>query len=144
MFSKACEYAIRSAIYLAAESKIDHKVGIDEICEHIEAPRHFTAKILQTLTKKRLVSSQKGVNGGFYMEKKQVGRKVIDIVDAIDGNILFTGCGLGLKECSEKEPCPLHDKFASIRTNITKMLTDATIESLANKLEKGKGFLRIE
>jgi Rrf2 family iron-sulfur cluster assembly transcriptional regulator len=71
MFSKSCEYAIRAAIYIAAESSEDSKVGIKDICDHIEAPKHFTAKILQVLTKNKIVSSQKGVNGGFYIDKKQ-------------------------------------------------------------------------
>jgi Rrf2 family iron-sulfur cluster assembly transcriptional regulator len=144
MFSKSCEYAIRAAIYIAAESSEDSKVGIKDICDHIEAPKHFTAKILQVLTKNKIVSSQKGVNGGFYIDKKQGEKQLIEIVVAIDGNILFTGCGLGLKECSETEPCPLHDKFKSIRSGIKKMMEDATIGSMAKKLKKGNGFLRIE
>src|SRR4051812_7274604 len=122
MFSKSCEYAVRAAIYISAESSKDNKVGISEICEHIEAPRHFTAKILQILTRNKIVSSQKGVNGGFYVDKMQGEKRIIEIVEAIDGNTLFTGCGLGLKECSETEPCPLHDRFKSIRAGIRKML----------------------
>ncbi|MBS1688559.1 MAG: Rrf2 family transcriptional regulator [Bacteroidetes bacterium] len=144
MFSKSCEYAIRAAIYIAAESSQDKKVGIDEICDHIEAPKHFTAKILQILTRNKIVSSQKGVNGGFYIDKNQSKKTLIQIVSAIDGNVLFTGCGLGLKECSEVEPCPLHDKFKGIRAGIKKMLEEATIEIMAGKLKKGRGFLRIE
>lgn len=144
MFSKSCEYAIRAAIYIAAESSQEKKVGIDEICAHIEAPKHFTAKILQVLSRNKIISSQKGVNGGFYIDRSQSKKTLIEIVSAIDGNVLFTGCGLGLKECSEKEPCPLHDKFKGIRAGIKNMLEDATIEVMAGKLKKGRGFLRTE
>jgi len=141
MFSKSCEYAIRSVIYIAAVSSQEKKVSIDDICAHVEAPKHFTAKILQILSRKKIVSSQKGVNGGFYVDKNQVGETLIQVVSAIDGNVLFTGCGLGLKACSEKEPCPLHDKFKGIRAEIKKMLDEATIESMAGKLRAGSGFL---
>ncbi len=144
MFSKTCEYAIRAAIYISAESDIDNKVGIAEICSHIEAPGHFTAKILQTLGHHKIVNSQKGVNGGFYMDKMQSSKKIIEIVSAIDGDKLFMGCGLGLSECSEAEPCPIHNQFKSIRNNIKKMLEETSIGELATKLRKGKGFLRIE
>ncbi len=144
MFSKSCEYAIRAAIYVSAESTVENKVGIEEICNHIEAPRHFTAKILQILTRNRIISSQKGVNGGFYLDKKQREKNLIEIVYATDGDLLFNGCGLGLKECSETEPCPLHDKFKSIRTNLKKMMEESTIESMSKKLKKGNGFLRTE
>lgn len=144
MFSKTCEYAIRAVIYISAESNSDNKIGIAEICTSIEAPAHFTAKILQTLTKDGLVSSQKGVNGGFFLDKQQAGNRLIDIVRAIDGDKLFSGCGLGLKYCSEVEPCPLHDKFKSIRSNLKKMMEETTIEDMAKKLKKGKGFLRLD
>ncbi len=142
MFSKACEYAIRAAIFLSANSGDGVLVGISDISSEIGAPKHFTAKILQVLTRKRLVSSQKGVNGGFYLDAVQKGRPVIDIVIAIDGDNIFKGCGLGLRECSEKEPCPLHHKFLAVRSGLTQLLTESTIGSLAHSLESGSSFLK--
>jgi DNA-binding IscR family transcriptional regulator len=63
-------------------------------------------------------------------------------VEAIDGKVLFTGCGLGLKQCSEKEPCPIHDKFKSIRNNLKKMLEETSIDELGKKLKSGKTVLK--
>ena len=142
MFSKSCEYAIRAVIYLSAESNRDNKLGIDIICEKIEAPKHFTAKILQVLSKRHIIGSQKGVNGGFYMDSKQSNKSLIEIVEAIDGNDIFTQCGIGLSECSEKEPCPLHQKFKEIRNQLTQMLRETTIVELSKKLEGKTGFLK--
>lgn len=142
MFSKSCEYAIRAAIYISAEGSMEKKVGIEDICDHIEAPIHFTAKILQILTRNKIVSSKKGVNGGFYLNKTQKNKPLIEIVHATDGKMLFCGCGLGLRDCSDEEPCPLHDKFKSIRANITKMMEESTIDVMGKKLKKGNGFLR--
>lgn len=142
MFSKSCEYAIRATIYIAAESSKEKKVGIGDICDHIEAPRHFTAKILQILTRNNIVSSQKGVNGGFYLTREQNTKPISEIVLATDGNLLFKSCGLGLSECSETEPCPLHEKFRAIREGISRMMEESSIESMGGKLKKGNGFLR--
>jgi Rrf2 family iron-sulfur cluster assembly transcriptional regulator len=142
MFSKSTEYAIRAAIYIAAEVNKDKKVGLSEICDHITAPRPFTAKILQILTRNNVISSKKGVNGGFYLNKAQHSAKLIEIVQAVDGNTLFTRCGLGLKECSETEPCPLHERFAAIRAQLKEMMEEATIDNMAKKLKEGNGFLR--
>jgi Rrf2 family iron-sulfur cluster assembly transcriptional regulator len=144
MFSKSSEYAIRAAIYIAAEGKKDKKVGISEICEHILAPQHFTAKILQVLSRNRIISSQTGVNGGFFLDKQQGAIQLIEIVKAVEGDHLFSGCGLGLKECSETEPCPLHQQFKTIRSGLVSMMEKATIEGMAKKLKKGNGFLRTE
>ncbi|HRO41568.1 MAG TPA: Rrf2 family transcriptional regulator [Flavipsychrobacter sp.] len=138
MFSKACEYGIRATVYIAAETVNGSKVGIDEICAHIEAPKHFTAKILQVLTRHEIVSSQKGVNGGFYIDPQQQRMPIKLIVEAIDGNKLFIGCGLGLKQCSEERPCPLHHQFVGIREALNKMMDETTIDRLAVKLKNGE------
>lgn len=142
MFSKSCEYGIRAIIYIASENEKGEKVGISEICKNIEAPEHFTAKILQILSRNKIVSSQKGVHGGFYLDDFQKDIRLIDVVTAIDGKALFTGCGLGLKQCSETNPCPLHNKFKAIRNDIKRMLEDTSIDELARNLKKGKSVLK--
>lgn len=141
MFSKACEYAIRAVVYIASETDDTKKVGIQEICNHIEAPQHFTAKILQTLTRKQLVNSQKGVNGGFSLNDVQKKKSLKEIVEAIDGEQLFIGCGLGLKQCSESKPCPIHNQFKDIRNRLTKMMDTTSIEMLAKRLLNGESVL---
>ncbi|MBS1522123.1 MAG: Rrf2 family transcriptional regulator [Bacteroidetes bacterium] len=142
MFSKSSEYAIRAAIYISAESSLDKKVGISEICEHILAPQHFTAKIMQILTRHHIVSSQKGVNGGYYLNREQHKIKLIEIISAVDGDSLFAGCVLGLDACSETEPCPLHQQYKTIRSGMKTMMEKSTIGAMASKLKRGRGFLR--
>lgn len=141
MFSKACEYGIRAVVYIASETDEVKKVGVLDICDHIEAPQHFTAKILQVLSRKHIISSQKGVNGGFYLNTGQKKKALKAIVEAIDGDQLFTGCGLGLKQCSETRPCPIHFQFKAIRTRLEKMMSETTIEALAIKLQRGESVL---
>lgn len=71
MFSKACEYAIRAVIYISIRSIAGSKLSIKEIAKEIDSPLHFTAKILQTLSREGIISSIKGPNGGFYINQKQ-------------------------------------------------------------------------
>jgi Rrf2 family iron-sulfur cluster assembly transcriptional regulator len=144
MFSKTCEYGIRAVIYISAKGSQESKIGISDIGKNIEAPIQFTAKILQTLVHNEIVSSQKGVNGGFYLNKQQKQIQLIDVVRVIDGDKLFYGCGLGLKSCSEKEPCPLHDKFKVIRLSLKKMMEQTTIDDMSKNLKNGRSFLRVE
>lgn len=138
MFSKTCEYAIRAMIFVAHKSKNGEKVGIKEIAKGIDSPEHFIAKILQDLGKKGLIQSLKGPNGGFYFEEESMNHSIADIVRAIDGDKLFAGCGLGLKECSSTKPCPIHHEFETVRTAMRKMLEGAKLthfnEGLSNNL----------
>lgn len=142
MFSKTCEYAIRSTIYIAEQSKSGKRVGIKDIATAIDSPEPFTGKILQQLSKNEIINSVKGPSGGFSIDHKKLDTlKLSHIVKAIDGDHIYKGCGLGFKECSEKKPCPVHDKFKIVRNELKKMLEETSLLELSHNLEKGLAFL---
>ncbi|PRZ21194.1 RrF2 family transcriptional regulator [Flavobacterium granuli] len=143
MFSKTCEYGIRATIFIASQSYQDNRVGLKDIAEKIDSPEAFTAKILQILSKSNIIHSIKGVGGGFEIPKEKMSQiKLIQIVAAIDGDRVFTGCGLGLSHCSETHPCPVHDRFKEIRNNLANMLENTNLEELAMGIKSGDTFLR--
>lgn len=144
MFSKTCEYAIRATIYIANESNEGTKVGLKDIARNIDSPEAFTAKILQKLVKDDLVSSIKGPKGGFSLSQKQQEEVyLIDVVRCIDGSQTYEGCGLGLSQCSEVKPCPIHFQFKEVRTRLKRMLESTNVAALLGDLEKGETFLRL-
>lgn len=144
MFSKSCEYAIKAMIFVAQKSKDEARVGIKEIAKGTDSPEHFIAKIMQDLSRRRLVHSVKGPNGGFYMDKEDLKTSIADIVKAMDGDKLYSDCVLGLKTCSEKNPCPVHFEFKEIKRNLIRMIENNTIGEFNNKLDSGKFFLKNE
>ncbi len=144
MFSKACEYGIRASIYIAGQSHKDKRVSLKDIAKEIGSPEAFTAKILQQLSKNNIIDSVKGPSGGFQIEKKKINKvKLSHIVLAIDGDSIYKGCGLGLKECSEKVPCPVHNQFKVIRTSIISMLENTNLSDLSMGLKDGLTFLKM-
>ncbi len=143
MFSKACEYGIRASIYIAQQSLLNRKVNLKDISEVIESPAAYTSKILQKLSQNNIINADKGPTGGFSMDKSKLENvKLSSIVYAIDGDSIYLGCGLGLKQCSEKMPCPVHNQFKVIREELKKMSEKTTIQSLAIDFEKGLTFLK--
>lgn len=120
MFSKACEYAFRATALIASASATGERLSLHAIAERTNAPRAFTAKILQELAKADILLSFKGPNGGFDLAPLQAKKvKLTTIVEAIDGDSVFKGCAMGLSACNAKKPCPLHHQFASIRVTCT-------------------------
>jgi len=143
MFSKACEYGIRASIFIAEQSKLGRKVSLKEVAEAIESPIAYTSKILQQLTRKNIINSGKGPTGGFSMNKQELAKvKLSTIVSAIDGDDIYNGCGLGLKQCNENKPCPVHNQFKVIRDELKKMLETTSIDSLTIDFENGLTFLK--
>lgn len=143
MFSKACEYGIRAATYIASQSMVDRRVSLKEIAKEIDSPVAFTAKILQQLSRNQIVDSVKGAAGGFEMEKTNIDNiKLSQIVFAIDGNDVYVGCGLGLKKCNANKPCPVHDKFVEIRDDLKNMLENTSLYEMTAGLEVGLTYLK--
>ncbi|MFN8298358.1 MAG: Rrf2 family transcriptional regulator [Chitinophagales bacterium] len=141
MFSKSCEYAIKAVLHICMNTRDGSRLGIKEIAEEIESPEPFTAKILQELARKRIISSAKGPGGGFFIDPKAKPIVMMEIVEAIDGMGAFERCGLGLKECSEDHPCPIHKEFKSYSARLKNLLTYKTVQEMAKSLAEGRTFI---
>lgn len=143
MLSKACEYGIKAAVFLAQQSKNEKLSNVTEIAQASNSPVAFTAKVLQLLAKFDIVSSVKGAQGGFYIEKKVLKKlNLLQIVTAIDGDNITHRCVLGLTQCSEVNPCPMHPKYKVIKANILHMLQTTMISELAGDLDQKIAVLK--
>jgi Rrf2 family protein len=142
MFSKACEYGIRAVLYISAYSQDGSRLGIKEIAHQIDSPEPFTAKILQTLVRKGIVSSHKGPTGGFFLEPKARQLSMSDIIKAIDGKEILHTCVLGLPQCSDIKPCPIHKEVKAHTTALREVMKEKTIAQLTAEVESGKTVLR--
>ena len=142
MFSKATEYALRAAIYIAQKSSEEKKLGIDEIASAIDSPRHFTAKILQSLAREnRIVSSVRGPNGGFYITENAGNLPVRAILQAMREDTVLEKCVLGLKKCSEINSCPMHAQYKSIKHQLIALFETKTIRELAAEIKEGEVYI---
>lgn len=143
MFSKACEYAIKATIYVAEQSLRNERASLKDIVQEIGSPVAFTAKIMQQLVRSKIMYSVMGPTGGFQMDNDRIDEvKLSEVVNAIDGDAIYRGCGLGLNQCDATRPCPVHDKFASIRDDLQAMLEGTSIYELATGHEVGLTYLK--
>lgn len=144
MFTKACEYGIRACLLVAQESLNNRRINIKEISEAIDSPEAFTGKILQKLVKSNIMQSLKGKQGGFEMKPETLPNiKLEDIIISIDGQSAFTACVLGLKDCSDSNPCPAHKKYKHIKGQLRCMIQDLTLQEMVEDIDKGLAFLKL-
>jgi Rrf2 family protein len=143
IFSKAIEYGIKASIYVAQQSMNGYRSNLKDISEHIDSPEAFTAKILQQLVKGGIIRSIKGAGGGFALEIKEMKKiKLADIVLALDADFLDSTCVLGLKHCSETNPCPVHHKYKGIKKETLHLLKNTTLLEMSTNLDKGLAYLK--
>lgn len=142
MFSKATEYALRATIFLAQKSSDDNKLGIEAIAKAIDSPKSFTAKILQLLTKdNKVVSSVRGPNGGFFLTANAKNLPARSVLEAMGEDAILEKCVMGLKLCSEIQPCPMHAQYKIIKKQLNSLFTTKTIQQLANEIKDGVVFI---
>lgn len=142
MLSQRCKYAIRAVLYLAIESNLENGLkGGKEISQTLKIPLAFTGKILLELSRKKIITSVKGPGGGFYLTEKNLTIPIIEIVEAMGDISYFTSCGLGLSECSETHPCPIHDTYKIGRDSLLALFNNKTIDELAKNVKEADLFL---
>lgn len=135
MISKKCKYALRSILHLAVESSEQNKKNIRYLAEELKIPVPYLGKILQELVPKNIISSIKGPNGGFYLTEENLQTPLVKIVEAIDGLAFFETCGLGLANCSDDHPCPIHQDFKIMRDHLKNAFTNKSVQELADEIK---------
>ena len=105
--------------------------GAREISQAENIPMPFLWKILQNLARRKLVRSFKGVGGGYVLARPAEDICVQDVLRATEDHSLTQGCVLGLAECSEEKPCPLHNSWKEIRERLNLTLCQTTFADLA-------------
>jgi Rrf2 family protein len=142
MFSKATEYALRATIYIAQKSSEEKKLGIEEIAQAIDSPKHFTAKILQSLARdNKVISSVRGPRGGFFITKSAQQLPVRSVLLIMGEDEVLEKCVLGLKRCSESNSCPMHAQYKTIKKQLIALFETKSIHQLASEIKEGEVYI---
>ena len=134
IYSKACEYGIRALTHLARQP--DQLSVVRQVSDAEGIPHYFLGKILQTMAKEGLVLSTKGPGGGFRLAQPADEVTLYDIKAAIDGVDDLHECAVGLEQCNDQMPCPLHDTFSPLRENIKQYLQETTLAAMAKAVDR--------
>ena len=129
MFSNSTKYAIRTIEYLL-NNQSDKKISVVKLADQLDIPQPFLSKIMQQLSKGGIISSTKGRGGGFYLSRENVKRPLIDIVICMEGHNVFDKCILGLHQCSDENPCLLHQYFKSFKGSLEKTVCIDSLKDL--------------
>ncbi|MCC6347783.1 MAG: Rrf2 family transcriptional regulator [Nitrospirales bacterium] len=111
--SREADYAIRCIIYMAQEPDTLHL--ITDIAASQEVPKSFLAKILQKLARAGIVSSTRGVNGGFTLSRRPADITLLDVIEAVQGPLALNACVIDRKACTRKEACSVHPVWMELR-----------------------------
>lgn len=133
IYSATVEYAIRAMAHIATLEE-GQRILARDLAEATKVPRQFLGKILHRLARADLLDSAKGRGGGFKFARSPKEIEVADVVAALDGMEASNRCVLGLDECNDSQPCPLHDEWVTFRTRLMDRVFSMSVFEMGKSL----------
>jgi Rrf2 family transcriptional regulator, iron-sulfur cluster assembly transcription factor len=133
MLSNTGEYALRAVIYLA-EHEGEGPVRVEDVAAALAVPRNYLSKILHALVKRGILSSLRGPRGGFELAVPSTLVSLYDVVEPFGDLEARRTCLLGRHECSDAQPCAVHDRWRGVATEVALFFRET---KLADVVEDG-------
>ena len=127
--TRAGEYAIRCITYLSKRG-----VGISvkklEISQNAEIPAGFLAKIVQDLSKARLIEIKQGAGGGYRLLKDPKEITLLQVVEIMIGRIYLNDCVGRPRLCPSNPRCKVHRVWDNARSQLRENLANINFAQL--------------
>src|SRR5512147_3104932 len=130
-------YAVKALTHLA-ERYDRGLVKIHEIADEESIPEKFLEGILVTLKNARLVTSQRGREGGYRLRRPPAEVLVGEVMRIIDGPLAPFGDAVELAHRVKTEPrhAGLFDLFLEVRNAAAKILDHTSLEDLVARNQR--------
>ena len=129
--TRKADYAIRCVLHLSRDPEA--LTSVEEISRAMFVPKTFLAKILQSLMRAGIVSSTRGVKGGFQLAKKPKDINLLDVIEAIQGPSAPNLCAYDKRMCQLSGICTVHPVWMKIKGIVEKELRKKTFAELSGK-----------
>lgn len=136
MISQTAEYALRAIVFLADQTEPQTNAAIAEASQ---IPIGYLAKVMQGLSKAKIVKAQRGLHGGFTLAREPKSITVLEVINLVDPVRRFHECPLGLHGI---HLCPLHRSLDDAAKAVEETFGDTTIDDLISVPKNQKPLCR--
>jgi Rrf2 family protein len=126
------QLALQASLLLALEPAGTPR-RVSEIAAELGVPRTYLAKVLQGMTRIGLLRAVRGPGGGVCLARSPRELHLWDVLSALEPAREFEQCFLGLGQCNDAQPCPLHEAWGPIRADILAMLQTKSLWEFATE-----------
>lgn len=138
VITRATEYAVRTVVYLAQQPK-NEVVLKKDICRTQNVTPAFLTKILQPLIKNGIVSSQRGVGGGFLLARDPAQITLLDIFEAQEGDLKLNHCLVDPEFCGRDAYCGAHEVWDKAQRAMSAVLVEYSIADIVHRQQEKLG-----
>jgi FeS assembly SUF system regulator len=125
--SRITDYGIVLLTHLAAEPSA-RRYAARELAEATHLPAPVVSKILKVLTREGFLVSHRGIKGGYTLARSPADVAVVQVIDALEGPIALTECGVGA--CEREASCRVRAPWQRINRVVRKSLEDVRLADL--------------
>lgn len=133
MLNNSADYALRAVLFLARSANGSRSVS--DIAEATGTPRNYMGKVLHALAHARVLTSARGLRGGFRLAKTPAELTVADVTDPFQQITGRAVCLLGNRPCDPDRPCDAHLRWRHMAEPVERFLHDTTIAQLLGPLD---------
>ena len=127
--SRLTDYATVLLAALASEpQRVQTAASLAEQ-SRIAAPT--VSKLLKQLQRAGLVSSTRGLHGGYQLARPAAQISAAAILDALEGPVALTDCSVGHGQCEIEETCRVGRVWQRLNLAIRRALYDVSLAQLA-------------
>lgn len=126
--SRFADYAVTMLAELSRSACL--RLPASELAARTNLPEPAVAKILKSLTRAGLLSSTRGINGGYAMIRTPDNITVADIITAMDGPISLTDCADNDSSCVLEGFCSMHGRWSKVNVAVRTALESVTLVDL--------------
>jgi Rrf2 family protein len=112
--SNTSEYALRILSFMAKEP--EQLYTAKQLVDKLIISDKYLRRLMTTLTKVGFIRSTQGRDGGYSFARSIHQIYLFDIIDAVEGMDKYMGCIMGFEQCSDENPCVMHNFWVKIRT----------------------------
>lgn len=127
--TRAGEYGVRCILYLSGKER-QVVVPRREVARAMEIPEQFLGKIAQQLARAGILEIIQGSKGGFRLLMSPDKVSLLDVVEAVVGEIFLNDCLLRPNACARTHSCSVHKVWQKARMQLRQILDEATFAEL--------------
>ncbi|RMD88656.1 MAG: Rrf2 family transcriptional regulator [Calditrichaeota bacterium] len=128
-FQKTTEHAIRVMTYLAVNR--DKKFSVKTLHEELNIPYKYLGRLMSKLSQAGLVKVEQGKYGGYQIARDLDKIYLYEVVGVVEGLDDYERCILGFPNCSNDNPCPLHNYWVQIQTQLKDLMYNTRLADLS-------------
>ena len=127
--TRAGEYAIRCALYLCSE-ELGTVVSKKKIAECMDIPSQFLGKIAQQLARAGIIEIVQGSKGGYRLLIPAKDLTMLDVVEAVIGEIYLNDCVVRPESCDRIRACSIHRIWETAKDQLRETLRQSDFKSI--------------